>query len=418
MTTEESLALVIPKLWAELPALFGEDWPRVERRLWTLLGDMEARDPNATQSILALFIAHPRALARLENAMAAPALPPMKKTTSHPPAGTVNMERHVVVPVMYGTDRKLEGDGYGTEPGDGTLSLGVAHVSVPEDHRMGEFERPPWWKFGFGWDPDKHVQLLSIKRLLHDEFVAGARESLGHARCNEALVFIHGFNVDFGEAARRTAQLAYDLRFEGLSMLYSWSSKGRMSKQWYQSDADKIIWTRPRLRAFLELVMTDLGVGAVHVIAHSMGNRALTEVLKDLELGELPDHAARLRQIVFTAPDVNARTFQDLAAQFRDKAERYTLYASSEDLALKYSKGINKSVRAGDSGGYLMLTQGIDTVDVTAVDTSFVGHSYFGDNTSVLTDLDVLIRHGHPPDERPRLDARGTTNKKYYVFRC
>ena len=104
-------------------------------------------------------------------------------------------------------------------------------------------------------------------------------------------MFIHGFNVSFGLAARRTAQLSYDLKFQGVSMLYSWPSQGKLAA--YTSDEDKILWTRPRLQAFLTLVATELGVAGVHIIAHSMGNRALVEVLKDLT-HEMPYGAAPL----------------------------------------------------------------------------------------------------------------------------
>lgn len=41
----------------------------------------------------------------------------------------------------------------------------------------------------------------------------------------EAFVFVHGFNVPFHEAAKRTAQMAFDMHFEGLPILYSWPSR-------------------------------------------------------------------------------------------------------------------------------------------------------------------------------------------------
>ena len=418
MAMEAVLARAVPAIWNELPTAFGEAWPAIQNRLWHLLGRMEAGTPEAVDLILALFAAHSEAQRLLESTIAEPVAPLLAKSATRPPAGTIDMGRYVEVPVMFATDRMPVDTGFGDVPGDDTLSMGIARVSIPEDHKMGEFEHPPWWQFHFGWDPRKHIQLLSIQRLESDVFVAQARTNLQRAGRNEVLIFIHGFDVDFSEAARRTAQLAYDLRFEGLALLYSWPSKGRMSEKWYVSDADKIIWTRPRLKQFLELVMSEFGVESVHVIAHSMGNRALTDVLTDIELDELPENAAKLRQIVFTAPDINARTFLDLVDRFHGKAERYTLYASSEDLALKYSKKINKSARAGDAGGFLVLAPGIDTVDVTNVNTSFIGHSLFSDNTSVLADLDILIRHGLPPDERPRLDKKGRGDRTYWVFRA
>jgi esterase/lipase superfamily enzyme len=423
---EQNLERTIPLIWNKLPPLFGNDWPHIERELWELLRRLEAGDPDAAAEIIKLFAEYPQALAELQMADQQLAITkgPLKGSSEtfreaqlesrRIPAGSTKMQRHVVVPVMYGTDRKRNGNSYGGEPNEGKLSLGVVKVSVPEDHYMGVMEHPPWWKFGFGWDPNEHVMVLSVHELVRNEFIARSIATLAQGGLKQALVFIHGFNVTFDDATRRAAQLAYDLRFKGLSMMYSWPSLGRSSKRSYDSDADKIIWTRPRLLEFLRLVITELGLDAVHVIAHSMGNRALTDVLREL-LTDLPQNAARLRQVVFAAPDVNARTFQDLATKFAEFPERCTLYASSEDRALKISRKFNNSIRAGDSGGYLVLLDRVDTIDAAAVRTDFMGHSSFGDNTSIVCDLDILIRHGHPPNERPRLLRKGR-NPPYWVF--
>ena len=43
---------------------------------------------------------------------------------------------------------------------------------------------------------------------------------------DDAFLFIHGYNVTFEGAARRTAQMAYDLGFNGAAVFYSWPSQG------------------------------------------------------------------------------------------------------------------------------------------------------------------------------------------------
>ena len=43
--------------------------------------------------------------------------------------------------------------------------------------------------------------------------------------------------------------------------------------------------------------------------------------------------------------------------------------------------------RAGDSGDDITLFKGIDTIDVSSVDTNLIGHFYYGDNRSVLSEL-------------------------------
>jgi len=53
---------------------------------------------------------------------------------------------------------------------------------------------------------------------------------------NQALLYIHGFNVIHKKAIRNAAQLATDLKFEnGTVIVYSWPSKGSI---WdYSNDA-------------------------------------------------------------------------------------------------------------------------------------------------------------------------------------
>ena len=54
---------------------------------------------------------------------------------------------------------------------------------------------------------------------MHQEFEAGDKK--------EAVVFIHGFNVTYDAAAKRAAQLAYDMNYGGVPVLYSWPSAGK-----------------------------------------------------------------------------------------------------------------------------------------------------------------------------------------------
>ena len=119
----------------------------------------------------------------------------------------------------------------------------------------------------------------------------------------------------------------------------------------------------------------------------------------------------RLRQIMFAAPDVDAGHFTQLVDEFAGRAERFTLYASSRDYALEASQKIHKYPRAGDSGDGLVVTYGVDTVDATGVTTDLMGHSYYGDNRSIISDVFTLIRHGFAPADRPSLErhVRGET---------
>lgn len=328
--------------------------------------------------------------------------------------------RYVVVPVFYGTDREIREDG-GVEPseiytaGRGDLTYGVAEVSIPRTHETGEMERPRWWKLEFREDPSRHVVLVGVERLGEGDFVGRVSEGLETADRREALVFVHGFNVTFAQAARRAAQLAYDLRYPGLPLLYSWPSQGQTLD--YLTDHTNARWTVEHFQRFLTLALSRVGAERVHVLAHSMGNLPLVETLARFDTGVLPEGSASLSQVVFAAPDFDADTFRDLARVFPGKAGRFTLYASSNDRALKLSRKLRSDlVRAGESGPHLVITDGVDTVDASEAESEiFLGHSYYGKRT-ILSDIFYLLQTGSPPDERFGLRPRRLGEAPYWEF--
>lgn len=98
-------------------------------------------------------------------------------------------------------------------------------VSVPKDHRVGALESPTVLRLEFRQDPQRHVVLLGVHRQPAAEFYADLRACVARTARKEAFVFIHGYNVGFETAVRRTAQIAYDLKFEGAPIAYSWPSQ-------------------------------------------------------------------------------------------------------------------------------------------------------------------------------------------------
>lgn len=331
-------------------------------------------------------------------------LPPAAEPPPPPPPPPALEAAYEVVRIFYGTDRAPTGS---TEPNafyggerDG-LVYGTCEVSIPRSHEVGEIERPKWWKLEFREDPEKHVVLAQVLPQARDRFFTLLSSRVGESARQEAFVFIHGFNVSFPEAAWRTGQIAYDLKFDGAPILYSWPSQGGTLK--YKVDETNVRWTERHLEQFLTEIVGMSGAERLYLIAHSMGNRALTEVLKDLAArireGKLP----AFTEIFLTAPDIDADTFRDeIAPRITAAAHRVTLYASDNDRALKVSKGVNGYPRAGDAGDGLVVVEGIDTIDATQVSTDFLGHSYFD---SVVPDIQKVVRENLPPPDRGLLEV-------------
>lgn len=298
----------------------------------------------------------------------------------------------------------------------GELEVGTCEVSIPAIHQIGELERPSLFLFEFNEDPTKHVMVMSVEQEEPQKFFSEVKQQVDKSAERQTFVFVHGYNVTFEGAAQRTAQLKYDLEFDGPAIFYSWPSQGALMG--YMFDENNVAWTVPHLEEFLKAVAEKTGAKQIHLIAHSMGNRALTAALERLSNKLLPDEAPLFNEVLLTAPDIDADIFRrDIAPSIVKTARRVTLYASSNDDALKISKKFHGYPRAGESGDNLVIVSGIDTIDVSGVDTSLLGHTYYGDNDTVITDIVQLLRESKPPGLRARLRAAIRDGLEYWVFK-
>ena len=121
-----------------------------------------------------------------------------------------------------------------------------------------------------------------------------------------------------------------------------------------------------KMADFLDTVVAQSGAERIHLLAHSMGNRALIEALQTYLARRAPDKRQHLfGQIVFTAPDVDRDYFVDAIESLRSSAERVTLYASGNDYALRSSQFVHGAPRAGTAGDVIIRMAGLDTIDMS-----------------------------------------------------
>lgn len=324
---------------------------------------------------------------------------------------------YTVVPVFFATDRKLTTSTIPAEmfaAGRAPIHYGICTVSVPNDHKTGELESPSIWRLEFRENPAKHVVLLDVVVQSKDTFFADVAAQVRASRTTSAFLFVHGYNVTFADAARRTAQISYDLAFDGAPVFYSWPSQGESSS--YMVDEQSIEWAQSNIKGFLDDFLSRSDAQNVYLIAHSMGSRAVTRAVAAL-LAEKPALRERLKEIILAAPDIDADVFKrDIAPALIASGRPITLYASSTDVALVASKKVHGYARAGDAGQGIVVLQGIDSIDATNVNTSFLGHSYYAENRSVIADLRHLIRESLRPDQRSGLRAVDAQSGRYWVI--
>ncbi|OYX90838.1 MAG: hypothetical protein B7Y76_15040, partial [Sphingobacteriia bacterium 35-40-5] len=159
--------------------------------------------------------------------------------------------------LFYGTNRNNTGstnenEKYGDELSD--LKYGICEVSIPRGHLQGELERPfdVWDIEILPENENRHVVIRSIIESSENEFINRISRDLERLQEQSALIFIHGYNNSFADAARRAAQIKYDVPFNGIAGFFSWPSSGRTLD--YLKDIEYADASIPKFEEFVEKI--------------------------------------------------------------------------------------------------------------------------------------------------------------------
>ncbi|MCR9202623.1 MAG: alpha/beta hydrolase [Planctomycetaceae bacterium] len=306
-------------------------------------------------------------------------------------------------------------------------------VSVQLNRRRGDCATSP---------ADKaNVALHPPIRCTSDAFFDDIRGLVEQSDAHDIFVFVHGFNVTLENATARAAQMAEDLPFDGVVLVFSWPSAGKATA--YLSDehqAERYFWN---LSALLHRLRQSCPADThLNLLAHSMGNRVTLRAIEALcgtidpaggrnslaferhfsgrgvassgnsagIVGASPaeiqrrfpswgrwHHSRRsgsppIDNLVLASPDVAAADFRQSINNLRHACGRIVVYASDSDYALKASRRVHGGYRAGDSRAQLNI-DGVHVVRVTGVSLHDpLGHSFYGTNTRVLDQLAALFR--------------------------
>jgi esterase/lipase superfamily enzyme len=335
-----------------------------------------------------------------------------------------------IVEVFYATDRasstpdsvtcksgqtKLDAPRFANDRvEDGQLRFGLFSIQIPPERELGKLLR--YVRRPICLKADHHPLYLKGPSSQPDEAFwqeVGARAAATGK--HRILVFIHGFNFDFDEAVLWTALFKQDLEVEAAMILYSWPSM--RSRFRYLADRASAEWSTPHLAGFLEELARRFPGADVHLVAHSMGTQALLDALHQISTRPRNAPLPRFREVVLAAADIDSWILRQRMPRVVPLAERITLYASAKDRALRASGRLHGYPRAGDFGNDPVFIPGVDTIDVTFVDRTRVGHNYYFDNRAVLADLNELLSNATPPEKRYGLVRISTDGGTLWQFR-
>ena len=122
------------------------------------------------------------------------------------------------------------------------------------------------------------------------------------------LIFVHGYNVSYKDAAKSAARLAFGLRTDIMPVVISWPSQGK--RLLYMKDEESLQTSLESLRPIFRQLLTQPDVDEVMVVGHSMGARLVARVLSQLELQNA--RLDKLWRIVFAAADISEGEFRSV----------------------------------------------------------------------------------------------------------
>ena len=337
------------------------------------------------------------------------------------------------VRVFYGSNRAIVATAEGDAEVDvdqvargdaGELRLGRADVWLPRlkaDGTPRERGETPLLTGEPPEDPDlleRYVMITRITAQGQERFVEELGDAVSDTQGEPSiLLFVHGFNVGFEPALISSAQLTVDLREDrrfdpGAPVLFAWPSQASVTPWAYFGDQKLADAAVPHLNAFLDLLLDEVRPARINIIAHSMGNRVLTQALEDyaearLLEGNRPEVEFR---IILAAADVERDVFGIVAGKLDNLEPNVTVYASDDDAALWVSRVLNRRPRLGQTDGdrpWIRDVPGYTTIDATPVASTLfgLGHGYYSDNPFILNDIRCALAD-LPIDDRALDPAR------------
>jgi len=257
---------------------------------------------------------------------------------------------------------------------------------------------------------------LTEAREVEAKMNAAISQILTETPRKEVVIFIHGYNNHFEDAAFDLAEIWHFLGRQHLPVLYTWPAghEGIGGMRGYNYDRESGEFTIYHLKQFLKSLGRMDEIEKMHIIAHSRGTDVLVSALREVFLeiraeGKDPVEELRIANLVMAAPDLDYEVvLQRVVAEFVGAGVgQVTIYTSPADKAIRISEWLYGSVaRIGHLESSVVKSRLTEEQMIAIRDNSSihliefigkgdtVGHGYFSSSAAVSSDLITLINTG------------------------
>lgn len=250
------------------------------------------------------------------------------------------------------------------------------------------------------------------------------------------MLFVHGYNNSFEDAAFTMGELCHFLGREFVCAIFAWPAGGTRGAFFgYGVDRESGEFAAEDLKKTIRLIADTPGLEKVHLLAHSRGTDILVTAVSDLSVEAYITQTSlgrrlKIGNIVLIAPDIDIdvapikiwKIVSDpdlpfgMAPQPRAvipsaPTVHISLYVSPDDKALATAGllfgslarlgRINEATVHPEDIAQLREFGLFDVIEVNAT-SCFICHSYFVSNPRVSSDLIATLRYGLLPNDPGR----------------
>lgn len=307
-----------------------------------------------------------------------------------------------------------------------------ASLHVSRTTKIGEFPQSPYLIELTRQGPRRVPATVDAHIRAAAELQGEVTRRLAMAKRKEVVIFVHGYNNSFDDAAKATGKIHSILSAEFVCVSLSWPAGGSGGAFYgYNIDRESGEFAVSDLKKAIRIISGTKGVERLHIIAHSRGADVLLSALQQLGMEAYatrssPTERYKISNVVLFAPDIDldvatTKLFgvvSDPDAPFGAKATPYgllppigslhlTVYSSPNDKALALSSWLfgsvvrlgrltSASITSKEAGSNALwensqLSGIADFIEYKG-GTGFAGHSYFLSVSAVQKDLVALLR--------------------------
>ncbi len=235
--------------------------------------------------------------------------------------------------------------------------------------------------------------------MTHTEFLDAVKSSLGQDV--DVVNYFHGFKASFMDSVDQVKKIA---RCYGNSkrqlVLFSWPSKGKLSRKAYQSDRSDARKSGRDAASVLNEQFGQATKGAaakVHVICQSLGNRVFEYAVSHLKNTNAP-----LGEVVLSSPVIPRNAFESgqNLEELPETCERVSLYYNPDDFARFFKTFLGETNEMSLKGPAKPLELDDGVAVINCDDVLGLEHRYIYESPDVISDVNMVLDGVDSNDKR------------------